>query len=352
MEFNFYKKRTNDLYFEKVNIPSSTGYTQLNQNVGVMDNRGWELSINATLVKTKDWTVDMNMSFARSENEVIEMSENVPLISTPVATNGAYLTKIQVGNPLGSFYGYKYEGVYLNSEQTIARDKTGRPIYTYDDQGNKEAVRMKFWYPSVGYEFQPGDAKYADINHDGNINAQDLVYLGDVNPLLTGGFGPTIRFRKSISVNAYFYFRYGFEVINQTRMDMENMYGFNNQSKAVLKRWRHEYADASTAPTDLLPRALLSKGYNYLGSDRFVEDGSFLRFKSLTVNYNFDKKVVSKLGMNDLKLWVTMQNIYIWTNYSGMDPEVSMRSGISGLGYDTSRSGRPQEYSMGLSVTF
>ena len=352
MEFNFYKKRTNDLYFEKVNIPSSTGYSQLNQNVGVMDNRGWELSINATLIKTKDWTVDMNMSFARSENEVIEMSENVPLISTPVATNGAYLTKIQVGNPLGSFYGYKYEGVYLNSEQTIARDKTGRPIYTYDDQGNKEAVRMKFWYPSVGYEFQPGDAKYADINHDGNINAQDLVYLGDVNPLLTGGFGPTIRFRKSISVNAYFYFRYGFEVINQTRMDMENMYGFNNQSKAVLKRWRHEYADASTAPTDLLPRALLSKGYNYLGSDRFVEDGSFLRFKSLTVNYNFDKKVVSKLGMNDLKLWVTMQNIYIWTNYSGMDPEVSMRSGISGLGYDTSRSGRPQEYSMGLSVTF
>ena len=274
------------------------------------------------------------------------------MISTPVATNGAYLTKIQVGNPLGSFYGYKYEGVYLNSEQTIARDKTGRPIYTYDDQGNKEAVRMKFWYPSVGYEFQPGDAKYADINHDGNINAQDLVYLGDVNPLLTGGFGPTIRFRKSISVNAYFYFRYGFEVINQTRMDMENMYGFNNQSKAVLKRWRHEYADASTAPTDLLPRALMSKGYNYLGSDRFVEDGSFLRFKSLTVNYNFDKKVVSKLGMNDLKFWVTMQNIYIWTNYSGMDPEVSMRSGISGLGYDTSRSGRPQEYSMGLSVTF
>ena len=352
MEFNFYKKRTNDLYFEKVNIPSSTGYSQLNQNVGVMDNRGWELSINATLIKTKDWTVDMNMSFARSENEVIEMSENVPLISTPVATNGAYLTKIQVGNPLGSFYGYKYEGVYLNSEQTIARDKTGRPIYTYDDQGNKQAVRMKFWYPSVGYEFQPGDAKYADINHDGNINAQDLVYLGDVNPLLTGGFGPTIRFRKSISVNAYFYFRYGFEVINQTRMDMENMYGFNNQSKAVLKRWRHEYADASTAPTDLLPRALMSKGYNYLGSDRFVEDGSFLRFKSLTVNYNFDKKVVSKLGMNDLKFWVTMQNIYIWTNYSGMDPEVSMRSGISGLGYDTSRSGRPQEYSMGLSVTF
>ena len=153
-------------------------------------------------------------------------------------------------------------------------------------------------------------------------------------------------------MSAYFYFRYGFEVINQTRMDMESMYGFNNQSTAVLKRWKHPYADASSAPSDLLPRALLSKGYNFLGSDRFVEDGSFLRFKSLTLNYNVDKKFSEKFGLSDLRLWVTMQNIYIWTNYSGMDPEVSLRSGISSLGYDTSRSGKPQELSLGLSVSF
>jgi len=135
-------------------------------------------------------------------------------------------------------------------------------------------------------------------------------------------------------------------------MDMESMYGFNNQSTAVLKRWKHEYADASLAPDGLLPRALLQKGYNFLGSDRFVEDGSFLRFKSLTWNYNVDKKISDKLGLNDAKIWATMQNIYLWTNYSGMDPEVSLRSGISSLGYDTSRSGRPQEFSLGLTVSF
>ncbi len=352
LEFNYYKKRTNDLYFGTVNIPSSTGFSTTSQNVGIMDNRGWELSLNAQLVKTKDWSVDLNMSFARSENEVMEMSENIPLISTPSAENGKYLTKVQVGNPLGSFYGYQYDGVYLNESETVARDVNNNPIYTYDDKGVKEAVNMRFWYPSVGYEFQPGDAKYKDINHDGNINAQDLVYLGDVNPLLTGGFGPTIRYKKSLSLTAYFYFRYGFEVINQTRMDMESMYGFNNQSTAVLKRWKHEYADASLAPDGLLPRALLQKGYNFLGSDRFVEDGSFLRFKSLTLNYNVDKKISDKLGLNDAKIWATMQNIYLWTNYSGMDPEVSLRSGISSLGYDTSRSGRPQEFSLGLTVSF
>src|SRR5690606_4091785 len=108
-------------------------------------------------------------NLARSQNEVVELSDNIPPISTPTASNGSYLTKIQVGNPLGSFYGYRYAGVYLNESQTIALDKKGNPIYTYDDKGVKEAVKMRFWYPSNGYEFQAGDARYEDINHDGNI---------------------------------------------------------------------------------------------------------------------------------------------------------------------------------------
>ncbi|HET7733376.1 MAG TPA: SusC/RagA family TonB-linked outer membrane protein, partial [Paludibacter sp.] len=352
IDFNWYKKRTNDLYFEKVTIPSTSGFTTIGANVGTMDNKGWELSINSQPVKSKDWQVDFNFTFARSENEVKSLSDMIPQISTPSAVNGSYLTKIQVGNPLGSFYGYKYDGVYLNESQTIAKDKNGSPIYTYDSNGNKEAVQMKFWYPSVGYVFQPGDAKYVDINHDGNINSQDIVYLGSVNPLLTGGFGPTIRWKSKLSLTAYFYFRYGGKVINQTRIEMENMYGFNNQSTAVLRRWRHDYEDETTAPADLLPRALLSKGYNWLGSDRYVEDGSFLRFKSLTMSYSFDKKLVKKAGLSDLRLWATMQNIYIWTNYSGMDPEVTLRSGLTDLGKDTSRSGRPTEYSLGLTVSF
>ncbi|MDD3079586.1 MAG: SusC/RagA family TonB-linked outer membrane protein [Paludibacter sp.] len=352
MDFNIYKKRTTDLYFPKVGISSATGFSDVNSNVGTMDNRGWELSIYTQPIKTKDWQVDFNMTFARSENEIISLSDNIPLISTPTATNGKYLTKLQVGNPIGSFYGYVYEGVYLNQEETIAKDVNGNPIYTYDENGNKETVQMKFWYPSVGYEFQSGDAKYKDINHDGNINSQDIVYLGNYNPLLTGGFGPTIRYKKSLSLTAYFYYRYGFDVINQTRMDLESMSSFDNQSTAVLRRWTHEYSDPSTAPKDLLPRALLSSGYNWAGSSRFIEDGSFLRFKSLTLNYYFDKNLVKNLGINELKVWTTVQNIWLWTNYTGMDPEVSVRNAITDLGRDYSRSGRPREYSLGLSVKF
>lgn len=352
IDFNWYMKRTNDLYFENVGISSSSGFSSINSNVGTMDNNGWELSINTTPVKTKDLSIDFNFTFARSENQIMALSDNIPLLSTPTAANGLYLTSIKVGNPLGSFYGYRYKGVYLNESQTVAKDVNGNPIYTYDSNGKKEAVQMKFWYPTVGYEFQPGDAKYEDINHDGNINSQDIVYLGNMNPLLTGGFGPTIRWKNKLSLTAYFYFRYGGKLINQTRMDMESMYGFNNQTTSVLRRWRHAYEDEATAPTDLLPRALLAKGYNWLGSDRYVEDGSFLRFRSLTLTYNFDKNLVNKFSMSDLRLWATMQNIYIWTNYTGMDPEVTLRSGISSLGYDTSRSGRPSDFSIGLSASF
>lgn len=352
IDFNWYQKRTNDLYFANVGIPSTSGFSSINMNVGTMDNKGWELSVITQPIKTSDWQVDFNVNLARSQNMVQELSDNIAMESTATAKNGTYLTRIQVGNPLGSFYGYRYKGVYLNNNQTVAKDVNGKPIYTYDANGNKEAVMMKFWYPSVAYQFQAGDAKYEDINHDGNINSQDIVYLGDVNPLLTGGFGPTIRWKKKLSLTAYFYFRYGCEVINQTRMDMEKMYDFTNQSTAVLKRWKHAYEDETTAPKDLLPRALMSRGYNWLGSDRYVEDGSFLRFKSVTLSYNFDKKLVKKYGLSDLRLWTTVQNIYIWTNYSGMDPEVTLKSGINDLGYDTSRSGRPRDYSIGLTASF
>jgi len=352
IDFNWYKKRTNDLYFKAVNIPSTSGYSSIGMNVGTMDNNGWELSINTTPVKTKNLSIDFNFTFATSQNEVISLSDNIPLESTVTATNGTYYTKTEVGTPLGSFYGYKYKGVYLNKNQTIAKDVNGNAIYTYDANGNKEAVQMKFWNQSVGYQFQAGDAMYEDINHDGNIDSKDIVYLGSTNPLLTGGFGPTIRWKKSFSLNAYFYYRYGNKVINQTRMEMENMTNYSNQATSVLSRWRHSYDDETTAPTNLLPRALMASGYNWLGSDRYVEDGSFLRFKSITLSYNFDKKLVNRLGLSDLKLWCTVQNICIWTNYTGMDPEVTLKSGLNDLGKDTSKSGRPREFSIGLSTSF
>jgi TonB-linked SusC/RagA family outer membrane protein len=354
VDLEWYRKRTNDLMFPDVGIPSTSGVSKIYMNVGSMDNDGWEASLFATPVKTSSWQVDFRVSLSRNQNMIRSLSDNVPLSVTPTAENGKYMARIQEGNPLGSFYGYRYEGVYLNQDQTIARDAAGNKIYTYNSKGERIPVEMRFWYPTNGYLFEAGDAKYGDINYDGNINYMDIVYLGNANPLLVGGFGPTIKY-KSWSLDAYFYFRYGFDIVNSTKMDMEKMYDFNNQSTATLRRWVYPYENPDEAPADLLPRALYKKGYNWLGSDRYVEDGSFLKFKSLTLRYSFDKGLVRKIGLTELGLNFTTYNLFTWTSYTGMNPEVSIRNvskDIYSIGYDSSRAPSNIEFMVGVNMTF
>lgn len=351
IDFELYKKRTNDLFFYGLTIPSSTGFTKVDMNVGIMDNLGWELSVNTTPIRSKNWTVNLNFNIARNQNYIREISEQYPMEKGVSTANGQYIRRFEIDQSLGSFYGYMYDGVYLNKEQTAARDKSGNIIYTYNNKNEKIPVQMRFGYPSIDYEFQPGDARYKDINNDGNIDYLDIVYLGNATPLFTGGFGPTVKY-KNFNLSMFFNFRYGNDIANSAKMNLEKMYNFDNQSMAVLKRWRHPYTEEDS-PGDLLPRALYGKGYNYLGSDRFIEDGSFLRFKSLTLKYNFNRKQLDKTLLQECSLWLTMNNLYVWTNYTGLDPEVSVGSSDPfGTGYDNARTPRSKDFTFGVTVTF
>src|SRR5262249_31450708 len=159
-----------------------------------------------------------------------------------------------------------FKGVYKDRDATLATDGSGKPIIDANGRG----IYMRFNYPAIDYIFQPGDAKYEDINHDGNIDYKDVVYLGNSNPKLIGGFGPTITFKKYLKLSAFFNFRTSYVVVNGTKITTTNMYGFNNQSTAVLRRWKNPGDE-----TDI-PRAIWNGGYNWLGSDRYVEDASFL----------------------------------------------------------------------------
>ena len=211
LEFDYYIKKTHDLCLYNLNIPTHTGFSKMNYNAASMHNDGWELQGSFVPIRTKEWNLTINANLARNENRLKKISELYPQESGSWTSGGSYISLIKVDQPFGSFYGFRYKGVYLNEDQTIARDASGNKIYTYNDRGERVPVQMRFNYPSNGYEFEAGDARYEDINHDGNIDAQDIVYLGNAMPLFTGGFGFNLRY-KQLTLSTFFNFRYGNEI--------------------------------------------------------------------------------------------------------------------------------------------
>ncbi|MCM1109592.1 MAG: SusC/RagA family TonB-linked outer membrane protein [Clostridium sp.] len=352
---NIYWETDDNLLFQNQSIPSSSGFGSLSWiNGGSMKKQGWEINIYTTkLISFGDWSFDVNANFANSTGKIKSLLPSIlnDYNADYGYNNGEYLSRIQVGNAYGSIYGFRYKGVYQYSEYQegrqgsspvvrdasgkIVHDSYGNPLYTYFNYGG-----------SHQYKFQGGDAIYEDINHDGNIDELDIVYLGNCNPKLTGGFGFTVRW-KQLSMNAFFNYRYGNKIINRARMNAEAMENSYNQSIAVNYRWRKE-GDLTEIPRAHYNGNVMA--YNTLGSDRFVEDGSFLRFKYLTFNYAFDKDLLQHIRLNSLNLYLTLNNLWTWTKYTGVDPELSPDS--RGICYDDSNTPRSQYFTFGVTVGF
>ena len=334
--FDYYDKLTSDLLLANTKLPSSTGYNTIKYiNSGKMSNKGVEIRFDYEVFRNKDWTVSVNANVSRNVNKVKELPSTW-VMDNYTFGNGNYALRIVENAPVGSFYGYRYLGVYQNTNETYARDAQGGIMNDWKG----EPITMKNGTELV----YPGDAKYEDINHDGVINESDIVYLGNANPKFFGGGGFQVRY-KQFTLTTFFYGRYGQKVINGARISLENMRGKGNQSTAVLHRWRAEGDD-----TDI-PRALYGMGYNYLGSDRFVEDASFLRLKTLSISYNVPKKWLKKLGVNKLNVFATGYDLFTWTSYKGQDPEVTMPSATS-LVKDNSTTPVTRRFSFGLNLDF
>lgn len=328
---NFEVYTNNSEQVQSYPIPTSSGFSNLNAKLqGKVRNNGWEFNINGRdIIKKGKFGVDFNISFANNRNEILEMDQMVlENMNTEFNhSNGQYLARVQLHNPVGAIYGFRYKGVYAYSEYSpeeipgvsgpdapVARNAEGEVILNE----NGRTKPMFFDYRSdgsgVGYEFKGGDAKYEDINHDGNINELDIVYLGSSLPKLTGGFGFKVRYRD-FSVNFQFNYRLGQKVLNTARMNLESMYNNNNQSRAVNWRWHNE------GDVALIPRALYDYGYNWLGSDRFMEEATFLRCNYISTGYNFKPKMLSQLGVKSLNVYLNINNVFVLTKYSGADPE-------------------------------
>ena len=183
------------------------------------------------------------------------------------------------------------------------------------------------------------------------INKYDIVYIGNSMPKFTGGFGINFGY-KGLRLTTFFHMRLKYDIINRARMYSESMYNYNNQSVSVLNRWRYEGDETN------IPKALSGRGYNWLGSDRFVEDGSFFRLKQLTLSYNLPKQWLAKSGISKLSVFATGQDLFTWTKYSGQDPEVNINGGLDAngtfqlMGVDDARTPRARKISLGLTLEF
>ena len=336
--FDYYDKKTSDLLLSNTALPVTTGYSKIAWiNSGVLSNKGAELRFDYMAIKNKNWTFSVNANVSRNINTVEELPATYNYENYTFG-NGNYALRILEGAPIGAFYGYRYKGVYQNTEETYALDADGNVMRDYS--GNPIIMR------NGTVRTYPGDAKYEDINHDGVINENDIVYLGNANPKLIGGGGFQLKY-KDLTLTTFFYGRFGQKIINKARMNLESMYGTGNQSTAVLNRWRAEGDD-----TDI-PRALYGMGYNYLGSDRFVEDATFIRLKTLSLSWNVPKKWLQKLnwGVTRANIFVTGYDLFTWTDYKGQDPEVSMPSATK-LVEDNSTTPVSKRFAFGLTLNF
>ena len=299
---DYYYKLTHDLL---MNMTLPTGGAEANTmvfNGGEIENRGWELAVSSKNLTGKlSWNTDFNISFNRNKLKSLKLTKVYPAAITTDHVHD-YVVRNTPGRPLGSFYGYIADGV------------------------NRET----------------GELNYRDINNDGIISANDRTYIGDPNPDFTFGMTNTFAW-KGLSLSVLLQGSYGNDIYNVSRMDNEGMFDGRNQSTTVLRRWR-----IPGQITDV-PKA----GFDQRNSTYYIEDGSYLRVKSITLSYDVPALALRKMHLTRLMPYISFTNLLTWTGYKGRDPEVN-QYGDSGTvqGLDWGTYPLSRSFVMGLKVEF
>jgi TonB-linked SusC/RagA family outer membrane protein len=270
---DYYHKRTTDMLMYVDLPPGAAVVSSITRNEGAMINQGFEFSAGSRNLQGEfSWTTDFNISFNKNKLESLELKKIYYTASTTDAFHNTPVVRNEPGRALGGFYGYISDGV----------------------------------------DPETGELMYRDLNNDGRISSTDKTYIGDPNPDFTFGLTNTFSW-KNLSLNIFLQGSYGNDIFNASKVDMEGMYDLRNQTTRVLDRWR-----TPGQVTDV-PKA----NFYIEPSSYFIEDGSYLRVKDVTLAYNFTGAFLKKIGISRLQPYFTAQNLLTWTKYSGMDPEVN-----------------------------
>lgn len=379
LDLGFFNGRLNltvDAYYKKsddmlmsMQLPSYMG-TQGNGssklqapkgNYGSIENKGLEITLDAHPVQLKNFSWDSNFQISFNKNKLLSLSDTENATLVGYGQWGDVVCVSEIGKPLYNFYGYKVEGVYKDLDDIQNSAKPAKyPSDGVFSRGNTVWV---------------GDIKYKDVDENGIIDERDRTDLGSPLPKFTFGWTNTFRY-KNLDLSIFLNGSYGNKVMNYNSLTLTHMNStWTNQLQGVVsKRARLEpidptivYADGSKwfdhidnvrvkNPGTKIPHTSINDpNDNDRISDRYVEDGSFLRIKNITLGYTFPKALLNKAKIENLRVYVNIQNLYTFTKYTGYDPEVGASTqDSSGLTYglDNGRYPSPAMYSFGLNITF
>ncbi len=315
---DFYLKNTADLLLN-AQLPSFVGPTLVTRNVGEVENKGFDVALGLRILDNDDWNINSSFNLSRNRNEVLALVDGEPLELGNVFYGQTFPvnpTRVEIGQPISSFRGYIFEGVYQLGEES-------------------EAAK---------YKRKPGDAKYRDINNDGLISTDDIAIIGNGNPDFTWGWNWDVTY-KNWNLNFLITGSQGNDIYNFTRGRMMALGAqqFHAVHADYLDRWTP--TNPSNVPSGRDGTELLST--------QFLEDGSYTTLKSAALSYNFSNGLFRKIGLGNLRVYASADNLLILTKYRGFDPE-STASGNSDvdLGIDFNAYPINRAFTFGLNATF
>jgi len=315
-------------------------------NIGAISNKGYDFRISSTNIRKKDLTWRTDFTVSHNVNKIISLGNGDAGANLSQTLNGYVFEKTVVGQAIGSFYGYLFEGVYAKPEDFafLPVDQSGKPYLVSPDRGG-------IWY---------GDRRYKDLNGDSVIDSRDQTFLGSPLPKFQFGFNNSFNY-KNFDLNIFFSGNLGNKVLNQLTISQAYSGNNTNYFKSVLNYARVEYKDPN-APRNDVNNAYVSNpnttipglrndntAENLRPSDLYIEDGSFIRCKNITLGYRLPEKLLSKAHIRALRVYATVSNAFIITNYSGMDPEIGSWNPLQ-AGWDGGYYPQPRTFTFGVNL--
>jgi TonB-linked SusC/RagA family outer membrane protein len=335
INFDLYFDHTSNLLTLKKFSTPIAGINNYWSNGGALSNRGFEAGITGKPINGKEWKLEVGASMGHYNNEITSLPNNDLIYVNGEQTAQGYTSSIYgteniatiVGQSAGVFYGYKTAGVFSTDAEAKAAGKSGY-LYMLSSTGSKEY-------------FKAGDVHFVDLNGDGEISEKDKTIIGNPNPDIYGNIFATLTY-KNLALNLGFNYSLGNDVYNYERSILESESNFFNQTTAVTNRWRYE-----GQVTDMPKLSYGDPMGNSRFSDRWIEDGSYLRLKTVNLSY---KVPVNLSWLQGLTVWAEANNLFTITHYLGSDPEFSTSNGVLYQGIDTGNMALSRSFSLGLKI--